>query len=261
MPPAARVADPTTHGAPLAPGPGSTDVLIGGMPAWRALMDQHACPIVSITGPDGVGMVMMGSPTVLIDFMMACRMGDIVVEIPGLAMGPMNPIIMGCPTVMIGEAGAPSPPGAVGMGGIAAGLAVSGVSKLQQGPSKYSTPEAAAVAAMQEANPKSVKAGREYGGWVRKNSDGTFSYDPPVKGSKDGLTNMPDKGPSDVAWYHTHGAADPGYYNENFSGATGDKGYSKANNATGYLATPSGVIKKYDPATNTVTTLKETAPP
>ena len=97
MPPAARVADPTTHGAPLAPGPGSTDVLIGFMPAWRAMIDQHACPLVSITGPDGVGMVMMGSPTVLIDYMMACRMGDIVVEVPGLAMGPMNPIIMGCP--------------------------------------------------------------------------------------------------------------------------------------------------------------------
>jgi uncharacterized Zn-binding protein involved in type VI secretion len=75
------------------------------MPAWRALMDQHACPLVSVTGADGVGMVMMGSPTVLIDYMMACRMGDIVVEVPGLAMGPMNPIIMGCPTVMIGEAG------------------------------------------------------------------------------------------------------------------------------------------------------------
>ncbi len=111
MPPAARVADPTTHGAPLAPGPGSTDVLIGGMPAWRALMDQHACPLVSITGADGVGMVMMGSPTVLIDYMMACRLGDIVVEVPGLVMGPMNPIIMGCPTVMIGEVGMGTPEG------------------------------------------------------------------------------------------------------------------------------------------------------
>lgn len=112
MPPAARVADPTTHGAPLSPGPGSTDVLIGGMPAWRAMIDQHACPAVSITGPDGVGMVMMGSPTVLIDHMMACRMGDIVVEVPGLAMGPMNPIVMGCPTVIIGEVGMGSPSGA-----------------------------------------------------------------------------------------------------------------------------------------------------
>ena len=105
LPPAARVADPTTHGAPLAPGPGSVNVIIGFMPAWRAMIDQHACPMVSITGADGVGSVLMGSPTVLINNMMACRMGDIVVEKPGLALGPANPIIMGCPTVLIGEVG------------------------------------------------------------------------------------------------------------------------------------------------------------
>jgi hypothetical protein len=114
---------------------------------------------------------------------------------------------------------------------------------------------------MKEANPKSVKENLEYGGWVKKNADGTFSYDTPVRGSKDGLTNMPSKGTSDVLWYHTHAASDPNYDNENFSGATGDKGYSKANNAVGYVATPSGAIKKYDPATNTVTTLSDTAPP
>ena len=105
MPPAARVTDSTTHGAPLSPGPGSTNVLIGNMPAWRAMIDQHACPAVSISGADGMGMVMMGSPTVLINNMMACRLGDIVVEIPGLAMGPANPIIMGEMTVMIGIPG------------------------------------------------------------------------------------------------------------------------------------------------------------
>ena len=109
MPPAARITDPTTHGMPLAPGPGSVNVLIGGLPAWRAMIDQHACPAVSISGADGVGMVMLGSPTVLINFMMACRMGDIVTEIPGLALGPVNPIIMGEPTVMIGEVGMGSP--------------------------------------------------------------------------------------------------------------------------------------------------------
>ena len=102
MPPAARVTDPTTHGAPLSPGPGSPDVMIGGLPAWRAMIDQHACPAASVSGADGVGAVMMGSLTVMIDFQMACRMGDIVVEKPGLAMGPANPIIMGCPTVIIG---------------------------------------------------------------------------------------------------------------------------------------------------------------
>ena len=107
--PAARVSDPTTHGAPLAPGPGSLTVMIGNMPAWRAMVDQHACPAVSISGADGVGSVMMGSPTVLIENQMACRQGDIVVEKPGLAMGPMNPIVIGCPTVMIGDGGAGGP--------------------------------------------------------------------------------------------------------------------------------------------------------
>jgi uncharacterized Zn-binding protein involved in type VI secretion len=103
MPPAARITDNTTHGTPLAPGPGSVDVLIGGLPAWRAIVDQHACPAASISGADGIGSVLMGSPTVLINNQMACRMGDIVIEKPGLAMGPVNPIAMGEATVMIGE--------------------------------------------------------------------------------------------------------------------------------------------------------------
>ncbi len=102
MPPAARLGDPTAHGAPLMPGSGSPNVIIGGQPAWRAIIDQHACPAASVSGADGVGSVMMGSVTVHINFQMACRLGDIVVEKPGLALGPANPIIMGCPTVMIG---------------------------------------------------------------------------------------------------------------------------------------------------------------
>src|SRR5438477_6823716 len=109
MPPAARVTDTTTHGSPLAPGPGSVNVLIGNMPAWRAMIDQHACPMVSISGADGVGSVMMGSPTVLINNQMACRLGDIVIEKPGLVMGPVNPIVMGEMTVMIGEVGVGTP--------------------------------------------------------------------------------------------------------------------------------------------------------
>ncbi|MEP0847588.1 MAG: hypothetical protein HRF50_12330 [Phycisphaerae bacterium] len=37
MPPAARVNDLTSHGPPMNPGPGSPDIEIGFMPAWRAL--------------------------------------------------------------------------------------------------------------------------------------------------------------------------------------------------------------------------------
>ena len=37
MPQAARVSDQTAHGCPLSPGPGSKDVTIGFLPAWRAV--------------------------------------------------------------------------------------------------------------------------------------------------------------------------------------------------------------------------------
>jgi uncharacterized Zn-binding protein involved in type VI secretion len=120
------------------------DVLIGGLPAWRAIIDQHACPAVSISGADGIGCVLLGSPTVLINNMMACRLGDIVVEKPGLAMGPVNPIVMGEPTVIIGEVGmgspvivTPDPPL------LLLGQAMSGVSAAAQSlavASKYNTP-------------------------------------------------------------------------------------------------------------------------
>ena len=144
MPPAARITDPTAHGAPLAPGPGSMNVLIGGLPPWRAMIDQHACPAVSISGADGVGMVMMGSPTVLINNMMACRLGDIVVEIPGLALGPADPIIMGEPTVIIGEVGMGSPAVVTPVPPLVLlGQAMSGVSAAAQSlavASKYNTP-------------------------------------------------------------------------------------------------------------------------
>ncbi len=97
-------------------------------------MDTHACPAVSITGADGVGMVMMGSPTVLINYMMACRMGDIVVEIPGLALGPANPIVMGCPTVIIGEVGMGTPgPATMGtMGSVLGGASATTAQSLAQ---------------------------------------------------------------------------------------------------------------------------------
>lgn len=98
MPPAARVGDATSHGTPLSPGPGSANVLIGGMPAWRAISDFHTCPLVSPGPvPHVGGVVSMGSTTVLINNLPAARMGDLITE-----GGPPNSIVMGCPTVLIG---------------------------------------------------------------------------------------------------------------------------------------------------------------
>ncbi|MCP4368021.1 MAG: hypothetical protein GY797_07910 [Deltaproteobacteria bacterium] len=97
MPPAARLGDQTSHGTPLSPGPGSATVLIGGMPAWRATADFHACPLFDGLKPHVGGVVSMGSTTVLINNLPAARQGDIVTE-----AGPPNSIAMGCATVMIG---------------------------------------------------------------------------------------------------------------------------------------------------------------
>ncbi len=97
MPLAARIGDTTSHGTPLGPGPGSATVLIGGMPAWRATADFHACPLFDGLKPHVGGVVSMGSTTVLINNLPAARQGDMVTE-----AAPPNSIAMGCPTVMIG---------------------------------------------------------------------------------------------------------------------------------------------------------------
>jgi uncharacterized Zn-binding protein involved in type VI secretion len=95
--PAARLGDTTSHGTPLAPGPGAPTVLIGGQPAWRAGADMHVCPLFDGPKPHVGGTVAAGSTTVLIGGLPAARQGDTIVE-----AGPPNAIAMGLATVLIG---------------------------------------------------------------------------------------------------------------------------------------------------------------
>ncbi len=98
MPPAARLTDmhtcpmatgPVPHvGGPIL-GPGCPTVLIGGLPAAR-VTDQAVC-----VGPPDI--IVRGSFTVLIGNMPAARMGD------NTAHGGL--IVVGMPSVMIGDAG------------------------------------------------------------------------------------------------------------------------------------------------------------
>jgi uncharacterized Zn-binding protein involved in type VI secretion len=100
MPAAARVGDMTSHGTPLTPaGPtgGSPTVMIGKLPAWRAQVDAHACPLATGTVPHTGGVVAKGSLTVYINGSPAARVNDLIVE-----SGPSNTITNGCLTVMIG---------------------------------------------------------------------------------------------------------------------------------------------------------------
>ena len=75
----------------LSAGGGSPDVIIQGLPAWRALIDIHLCPW------HGPGIVIKGSTSVFINGFPATRILDEVVEIVP------NVIIKGSPTVLIGD--------------------------------------------------------------------------------------------------------------------------------------------------------------
>jgi uncharacterized Zn-binding protein involved in type VI secretion len=156
MPAAARLTDITVHGSPLVPGTGSPNVLIGNLPAWRAMspaavagflsliaqilvnvnklsaaltsgnviaaadaandlkdqvpaatsmiasMDKIICPmlLLRIAGPPhGMGVMIGGSTTVLINNLPAGRVGDTIREI--LSPEP-NLVVVGLPTVIIG---------------------------------------------------------------------------------------------------------------------------------------------------------------
>ena len=110
MPPAARIGDmhfcpivtpgvpPIPHvGGPILP-PGCPTVLICGMPAAR-VGDMATC-----VGPPDV--IAMGSMTVFIGGMPAARLGDMTVH--------GGVIAMGCPSVLIGDAGGGGGAGARG---------------------------------------------------------------------------------------------------------------------------------------------------
>jgi uncharacterized Zn-binding protein involved in type VI secretion len=103
MPQAARIFDLTGHGVPASPGLGSAKVKIGTLPAWRAMVDTHVCPIpIAPPAPamHGPEKCYLGSTTVLINNKMACRQGDTL-----QGGGPPNSFAMGCPNVLIGDVG------------------------------------------------------------------------------------------------------------------------------------------------------------
>jgi Domain of unknown function (DUF4329) len=139
----------------------------------------------------------------------------------------------------------------------------------------FATADEAAIAALKNANPKSIKDNLEYSGLVYKDKDGKYYYTGPAKGTDQGadpFRDAPAPPGSVVAGdYHTHGdysTADPNtgaairtsdpakddFDSDNFS--TQDKRGIAAGGSPGYLGTPSGTFRKYDPATGQDTVLK-----
>jgi uncharacterized Zn-binding protein involved in type VI secretion len=89
--PAAYAAEQATKASVLA----SMSGMISGASAGA---DIHACTTPLPVPPHGPGVVINGSPTVMINNLPAARQGDTILE----AAGPSNSIARGCPTVIIG---------------------------------------------------------------------------------------------------------------------------------------------------------------
>ena len=61
MPAAARLTDMTIHGTPFVPGPGSPDVLIGGLPALRAMSPAAAVAFAALVAKVAVQLQIMST--------------------------------------------------------------------------------------------------------------------------------------------------------------------------------------------------------
>ena len=97
----------------------------------------------------------------------------------------------------------------------------------------------AAGDAINYINPISIGQNREYGGYVVRNANGTYTATGPISGGPTGVSlGRPPVGTT--ADYHTHGGYDPRYNNENFS--RDDLRGNAGLNINGYLGTPSGAI-------------------
>jgi hypothetical protein len=131
----------------------------------------------------------------------------------------------------------------------------------------FDSADAAARAALTAANPNSIRDNLEYSGLIYQGTDGKYYYSGPARGTDQGANPLRDApapaGATVVGDYHTHGdysTADPktgaavrtsdpkrdDFNSDNFSGQ--DKRDNDRQGYPGYLGTPSGTFRKYDPA-------------
>ena len=141
-------------------------------------------------------------------------------------------------------------------GAVGIALVASSGSESSDNQLRFSTQHDAARNVLNGINPTSVAENLEYGGWVYRNSDNTFSATEPVKGTVDSVSIG---SPSSVgagtatATYHTHAGFDPRFDSENFSFA--DISLNNNWGVDGYLGTPGSLFKFHHFLTGTITTL------
>ena len=110
---------------------------------------------------------------------------------------------------------------------------------------------------MNDINPTSVSENIEYGSWIYRNTDATFSALSPVRGTVNsvniGSPNQVPSGTVATASYHTHGGDDALYDSENFSPT--DLITDNLWKVDGYLGTPLGAFKFHNHITGGVSRL------
>jgi RHS repeat-associated protein len=125
----------------------------------------------------------------------------------------------------------------------------------------YRNEEQAARAASNDIYSDSIRTDSELGGMIYRNADGSYSYTSPNNGGTGGVDPggaiACPVGTRPVGYYHSHGANNPNYLNETFSGTPsgsthGDIPYANRLSINGYVVTPSGNILQYDRANGTV---------
>ena len=112
---------------------------------------------------------------------------------------------------------------------------------------KFSTQNAAAIAALSDVIAPSISTNREYGGLIYKFQNEDYSYGDARIGTNKSLIlpkyNSCPPRTTVTAYYHTHAAPNTQMDGENFSLA--DMSISRNDGIDGYLGTPTGLVKKY----------------
>ena len=146
----------------------------------------------------------------------------------------------------------------VAAGAVGAAVALSSGSSSNDASPRFASQNQSAQEVLNRINPSSVAQNREFGGYVYRNVDGSFSSTAPIRGEfasvalPDPATAAPN-GATTTASYHTHAAFDPNFDNENFSPQ--DLLSDLLFRLDGYLATPAGQFKFHNFRTNRVVTL------
>ncbi len=122
---------------------------------------------------------------------------------------------------------------------------------------RFPREQGAGFAVLNSINPSCVSQNREYGGWIYRFNDGSYSYINPIRGDVASVNiGGPDRVPSGTratATYHCHGGADPRFNNEQFSPQ--DIFADRFFGVNGYLGTPGGALKRHNVSTGQIETI------